>query len=224
MRWDVQDVLLMNKPFSPPQPAPSGRPTREQAQQRHEQLLDRALEMFLEKGFELTTIDAIADSINMTKRTIYARYEDKRALFKAAVQRAVDQWYAPLEELEAADNGDLETTLLEIAHTRVAKMLTPAGLRLQRIINAESFRFPEIRKSYEAGVVPTIEFLADLFRRHEGKELGNLQDPLFDAQMFLSMVAASSRMAVLGKHPDKAAIQQRASKCVKLFLNGLRTR
>jgi AcrR family transcriptional regulator len=211
----------MNKYFKPP---PSGRPTKEQAEQRHEQLLDRALEMFLEHGFELTTIDAIAASINMTKRTIYARYEDKRALFKAAVQRAVDQWNVPVDELQAADTGNLETTLLEIARTRVAKIFTPAGLRLQRIINAESFRFPEILKSYEQGAIPTINFLADLFRRHEGKELGKLEDPVFDAQMFLSIVAASSRLVVLGKQADRAAIQRRAQKCVQLFLNGLRAR
>jgi hypothetical protein len=40
----------------------AGRPTREQAEQRHEELLDRALEQFLEKGFELATMEAIAAS------------------------------------------------------------------------------------------------------------------------------------------------------------------
>lgn len=213
----------MNKPFKPPS-APTGRPTKEQAEQRHEQLLDRALEMFLEKGFELTTIDAIAASLNMTKRTIYARYDDKRALFRAAVQRAVDQWYAPLEDLQEMDAGNLEATLLEIARNRVTKMLSPAGLRLQRVINAESFRFPEILKGYEEGAGPTIDFLAGLFRSHEGKELSKLDDPVFDAQMFLSMVATSSRMVVLGRQPDKAAIQKRTQKCVQLFLNGMRAR
>ena len=36
-----------------PQTRPgAGRPTRAQAEQRHQELLDRALEMFLEKGYE----------------------------------------------------------------------------------------------------------------------------------------------------------------------------
>jgi TetR/AcrR family transcriptional regulator, mexJK operon transcriptional repressor len=216
-------TFFMTTHFKPPA-TPNGRPTKEQAEQRQEQLLDRALEMFLEKGFELTTIDAIAASLSMTKRTIYSRYQDKRALFRAAVQRAVDQWIVPVEVLRAADTGDLQATLLEIARIRVSNNLSPAGLRLQRIINAESFRFPEILKSYEEGALPTIEFLADLFRRHEGRELGKLEDPVFDAQMFLSMVAASSRIVVLGKPPDKAAIGKRTRKCVQLFLDGLRTR
>lgn len=204
--------------------APNGRPTKHQAEQRHVQLLDRALEMFLEKGFELTTIDAIAASINMTKRTIYSRYVDKRALFRAAVQRAVDRGIVPMDALRAADTGSLETTLLEIALIRVANALSPAGLRLQRIINAESFRFPEILQNYEDGAQPSIQFLVELFRRHAGRELGTLADPVFDATLFLSMVAASSRIVVLGKEPDREAIMQRTEKCVRLFLDGLRAR
>ena len=51
----------------------AGRPTREQAELRHQELLDRALELFLENGFELTTIESIAASVGMTKRTVYAR-------------------------------------------------------------------------------------------------------------------------------------------------------
>src|ERR1700743_3321586 len=86
---------------------PNGRPTKERAEQRHAALLDQALEMFLDRGFELTTIDAIAESLNMTKRTIYNRYADKRALFRATVQHAVDQWVIPIEMLEATDTVEL---------------------------------------------------------------------------------------------------------------------
>ena len=52
-------------------------------------MLDTALSLFLDKGFEQTTIDLIAASVGMTKRTIYAKYEDKAALFRAAVERAI---------------------------------------------------------------------------------------------------------------------------------------
>ena len=51
----------------------AGRPTREQAEARHAELLDRALDHFLDKGFEQATIEAIAADVGMTKRTVYAR-------------------------------------------------------------------------------------------------------------------------------------------------------
>ncbi|MBU6268334.1 MAG: TetR/AcrR family transcriptional regulator, partial [Sphingomonadales bacterium] len=75
-----------------PAPAPSrrspGRPTREQAIERDRELLDTALDLFLENGFEGTSIEAITAAVGMAKRTIYSRYEDKRGLFRAALQRA----------------------------------------------------------------------------------------------------------------------------------------
>ena len=51
----------------------AGRPTKAQAEARLEELLDSALDIFLERGFELATIEAIAARVNMTKRTVYAK-------------------------------------------------------------------------------------------------------------------------------------------------------
>ena len=65
----------------------AGRPTRAQADARHLVLLDAALNHFLEKGFELTTIDAVVQEVGMTKRTVYARYPDKAALFHDTAAR-----------------------------------------------------------------------------------------------------------------------------------------
>jgi AcrR family transcriptional regulator len=213
----------MNKPFQSPV-RPSGRPTKEQAEKRHEHLLDQALEMFLEKGFELTTIDAIAASLGMTKRTIYSRYKDKRALFRAVVQRAVDRWVLPLKVFEAAEAGNLEATLMAIAHIRVANSLSPAGIRLQRIINAESFRFPEILESFEKGGRPGIDFLAKVLKRHKGRELRKMEDPFFYAVLFTTMIASTGRLVVWGRAVDQKEIRKNTEKCVRLFLDGLRLR
>src|ERR1700733_10039359 len=75
----------------------AGRPTRDQAAARQLELLDTALDMFLDKGFEQTTMEAVAAAVGMTKRTIYARYDDKAALFLATVQRAIGRSIVPGE-------------------------------------------------------------------------------------------------------------------------------
>ena len=144
----------------------AGRPTTEQAGARHEELLDAALEEFLEHGFELTTIEMIAARINMTKRTVYARYPDKASLFGAAVQRAVERQIVPQDVLEGFDEGDLAETLASIARLRIGQVMTPNGLRLQRIINTESYRFPEIfTANLEQSARPVIDFVAGLLDR-----------------------------------------------------------
>jgi AcrR family transcriptional regulator len=210
---------------SGPRPG-AGRPTREQAEQRHEELLDRALELFLDKGFELATIEAIAAAVGMTKRTVYARYEDKRALFRAAVQRAIERWIVPIEALRAVESDDLEKTLIEVAHLRMAKAVSPAGARLQRIVNAEAYRFPEIYTlAYEQGSQPTVEFLADLFRRRTAAGELRIDEPEVAAGVFLSMVLGAPARAYWGGAPlDEAAVEKRVRLCVRLFLNGVRPR
>src|SRR3546814_18920845 len=80
------DLITRSKKSGHNHRSTSGRPTREQARLRHEQLLDEALEQFLDKGFVMTTIDAIAAAVGMTKRTVYTRYPDKNALFGPEVQ------------------------------------------------------------------------------------------------------------------------------------------
>lgn len=204
----------------------AGRPTREQAELRHEELLDRALELFLENGFELVTMEAIAAAVGMTKRTVYARYEDKRALFRAAVQRAIERWIVPIENMRAVESDDLEATLVAIAEIRLRNAISPVGLRLQRIVNAESYRFPEIFDlAYEQGTRPTIHFLADLLtRRADGGGLC-IEDGQIAAAAFLSMVIGGpTRAIVLGGPVDEPAIEARIRICVRMFLNGVRPR
>ncbi len=204
----------------------AGRPTREQAEQRHEELLDHALELFLKKGFEVTTIAAIAAGVGMAKRSVYARYPNKAALFKAAVQRAIDEWIVPVEVLRQAESDDLEATLTAVARIRMANATTPAGLRLQRIINTESYRFPEIfTQAFEQGTRPTIDFLADLLRRHAHAGAVSVTKPEIAATAFLSMVVGGPlRSIVWGKAIDPSTVEERIRFCVRLFLEGARPR
>jgi len=204
----------------------AGRPTREQAELRRQELLDRALELFLEHGYEQTTLDMIAAAVGMTKRTVYARYEDKAALFRAAVQRAIDRWIVPVEAMRAVETGDLEATLTAIAKIRMANAMSPAGVRLQRIINAESYRFPEIfTVAYEQGSRPTVAYIADLLRRRAGAGEVSVEDPEIAAATFLSMVVGGpARVIWLGGSVDQAALERRIGVTVRLFLNGVRPR
>lgn len=206
--------------------ARAGRPTRDQAEARHAELLDTALHIFLERGFEQTTMEGVAAAVGMTKRTIYARYADKAALFLATVQRAIERMIVPGAMLRDLDTGDLEATLSAVARMRVAQVTTPAGLRLQRIINTESYRFPQIfTASYEQGAGPVIAFIADLLRKHDSAGAVCVARPDMAANMFMSMVVGGPvRIIVSGNLLSEAEIEDRIAFAVRLFLNGVRTR
>ena len=203
-----------------------GRPTREQAEARADELLEAALDHFLDRGYESATIEAIAAEVGMTKRTVYARYPEKPALFRAAVHRAIERYTITDERIQATDCGDLEQTLRNIARLRINLVASPQGLKLQRIINTESYRFPEIfTEVYELGALPTIRFLAGLLRRET--EAGHLAlgEPAMAANVFMSMVVSGPvRIIVSGNPLGKKEIDERIAFAVRLFLNGARPR
>ena len=203
------------KPAEPGKRRP-GRPSLS-----NEQLLDKALDLFLAQGFERTSIEGICQAAGMAKRTVYARYGDKTTLFKAALQRAIAEWIVPIEQLRAAEGADLEQSLLAIGGILLANIMSPAGLRLLRLTNAESGRLPEIGAyNVQAGTEPTIAYLADLFRRALGEKI-EPREAREAAEGFLHLVTGPAIDAAWGVMRDEAALARHIRSSVRLFLHGL---
>jgi AcrR family transcriptional regulator len=198
-----------------------GRPTREEIARRNQELLDRALDLFLEHGFEATTIDAISGAIGMSRRTIYARYGDKTTLFKAALQGAIDEWIVPIETLRAAECDDLERTLLHIARLWAARIRTSSGTRLLRIANIEMFKRPEIAAYlWEGTAQQALGFLEDLFRRRlrpGGAGPGEVSDA---AMAFLILLVEGSVQLAAWRNLSDEEFDRQIAYRTRLFLHG----
>jgi TetR/AcrR family transcriptional regulator, mexJK operon transcriptional repressor len=195
-----------------------GRPTLS-----NEHLLDTALDLFLENGFERTSIDAIAAAAGMAKRTVYSRYADKTTLFMAALTRAIEEWIVPVEQLQAAETDDFEHTLLAIGRILVANVLRPGGLRLLRLTNAVSGHMPEIGAfNVQKGTEPTVAYLADLFRRRLGPDGISARDADLAAEAFIDLVPGGPANATArGLVMDDEAVDRHTRYCVGLFLHGV---
>lgn len=109
---------------------------------------------------------------------------------------------------------------------RVAHVGTLSGLRLRRILNTGSSRFPEVfRWSYEAGAGSVMAFLADLLRRHDTAGAVCIDRPEMAARVFMSMVVSGPvRLIVSGNPPSQDEIDERIDFAVRLFLDEARPR
>jgi AcrR family transcriptional regulator len=195
-----------------------GRPSREQSEARNRELLDRALDLFLERGFEGTTIEAIVDCVGMARRTVYARYGDKITLFKAALQRAIDDWVVPAEQLAAAETDDLEATLLALARLMLDHVRSPLGIKLTRIAGAEVFERPEVAAYlWERTARVSLAYLADLFRRRLPSDSA---DDL--ALSFILLAVEGSAQARVWREVPEAEFDRQVAFRVRLFLDGAR--
>lgn len=194
-----------------------GRPSRAQSEARNRELLDHALDLFLERGFEGTTIEAIIDDLGMARRTVYARYGDKITLFKAALQRAIDDWVVPEHRLRAAETDDLESTMLNVARLMVAHALTPSGMRLTRIAHAEVIRMPEIGAYLaERTEQRAMAYLVDLFRRRLASER-----PEDAAKAFMLLVVDGAFQARVWHGADDAELDRQVVYRTRLFIRGV---
>lgn len=221
-KWERAGLKAENPPIH----RGAGRPTKAQAEARLEELLDAALDTFLERGFELATVEAIAARVNMTKRTVYVKFEDKAALFEAAVQRAIERQIVPRATLEKLDKGNLGETLCAIAEMRIAQLSTRNGLRLQRIIATESYRFPDLgMTSFNVSAKPLVEFVTELLERHIAAGDIAPTNARATAGLFMSMtITGQAREIVAGASLTREETGNRVKFAVDLLLNGLRPR
>lgn len=188
-------------------------------------MLGTALDVFGEKGFEQATVEEIASRTAMSKRTVYARYEDKSALFIAAVERAVERFTIPREMVEAVVTDDLAESLVAIARLRVANLASASSIRLQRILITQSYRFPDLYPAaIERFVGPVVQVLVDLFERHRA-EL-DIPQSRRAATAFLGLTVGGPSRAIVSGLADGVTdeVDETIRFAVRLFLDGVRRR
>jgi AcrR family transcriptional regulator len=195
-----------------------GRPTREDAEKIGEAILATATEMFLAQGYGATSIEAIAQRLGMSKRTFYARFKDKAALFEAVVHHIVDKLKPP-DMAHLFEGGTLEEILLRVGELALAAATSPNALALQSLVLAESGRFPELAAI--ASGEGTRQQAADALARLMADMLPP-DEAQFAAQQFLQMVISLPQHAALGIGPKMSKEQHRlwVRRTVSLFLQG----
>ena len=203
----------------------SGRPTKAAAAERDERLLDIATRMFLEQGFDATSMDGLAEAAAIGKATLYTRYADKGALFVDVLRRRIFEVYCPIEEefRRPLDGEKIETILRRLARRFLDKAMSPDSVTLGRIIVAQAPRFPDLAKltikegsERQLRLVETV--LAHFAREHR---FASDDIPLL-ADLFVSLATGrAARLALYGVPTDPDLVQKRLDAAVDFFVRGL---
>jgi AcrR family transcriptional regulator len=208
-------------------PRRGGRPTRADAEQLRERILDAATELFLANGYGATSIEAVAQRAQISKRTFYHRFDDKPALFGAVVHRIIGRLRPP-SDVPLLEGATLQDILEHLAAIILHAALAPEAIALHRLIVAESGRFPDLAAivAREGAMEEAVHLIAGLLQRQAGAGALSLQGPNFAAQQFLYMVIAlpQRRAMGMGLPMTSAELDAWAHDVVHLFLNGIATR
>jgi len=120
---------------------------------RPAELLDAALDVFVEKGFAATRIDDIAARAGVSKGTLYLYYESKEALLKAVVQESMVAKIAEGEEIASQASSD-PVGIFALLVTRWWNEVgaTKVG-RIPKLVMAEAGNFPEVAQFFFDNVI-----------------------------------------------------------------------
>ncbi|MGO9007641.1 MAG: TetR/AcrR family transcriptional regulator [Beijerinckiaceae bacterium] len=205
---------------------PGGRPTREDAERRHRDLIATATRLFLDKGWEATSIDEISRESGVAKRFIYARYADKAALFVGALERFIEQRVGVLQRSEALSDN-VEEGLYRLGRKILDLALSSEALAFYRLFIAAAPHFPNLARLFverlrQVGALREIRHVLAAYIDRGAIEPGDLE--IRAEHFFILVVGIPQRMAsFIGREPP-AMEERRLRAAIRLFLDGCRKR
>lgn len=199
-----------------------GRPTLEDVPRRNEHLLEVATDNFIRLGFNATTLDRIAAEAGVAKRTIYARYPDKQALFFAVMRRLAED--RVFENQPREDELPLREGLRKRARVMMNRSLTDRHLAIARLFMVELAHFPELGKSlWKVVENEQGESMAEYFRSHQRKQNIRPVNIALLAELFLfSIFSFTNRVALHQRDkPTAEEVEAYIDNMVDVLLKGV---
>lgn len=191
-------------------------------------ILDAAADIFLDKGFDQTSMDAVSARAGVSKATVYSHYRDKTGLFEAVIERGASMLDVNLDRALVDSASTPEEKLVQVATAVLEATTRTSYLALLRVLLTERARRPELTRAlrrsdmpYSVGVVASI--LGDDAARHGYA----LVAPATHASLFLRMAAASLQLDALVNptfRPDEKLFESHARWVTQVFLQGIRPR
>src|SRR5688500_16566535 len=129
---------------------------RRRAEARPDEVLDAALELFIEKGFASTRVEDIAKRAGLSKGTVYLYFASKEALLEGLVRRAIlpiaDSALATLHDYE----GDPRIVLSLVLTMLAGRISDPKVIAMPKLIFREAMGFPGLAEMYRREVLDRV--------------------------------------------------------------------
>lgn len=193
----------MSRPVAPPTPAdpPPDGETRGKRERRKEarpgELLDAALDLFVEKGFAATRVEEVAARAGVSKGTLFLYFPSKEDLFKAVVRETIAGRFAEWADFLEGYEGSTADLVRECLRQWWERIGNTRASGITKLVMSEAGMFPEIADFYQREVIaPGNALLGRILRR--GIERGEFR-PMDVDHAIVGLVAPLIFM-VMWKH------------------------
>jgi AcrR family transcriptional regulator len=198
-------------------PTKTGRaraPTDNASKPKRERVIGAALSAFMERGYEGASTLEIATRAKVSKRELYALFENKQAMLAACIGERAKRMRLPLELPAARDPATLAATLSAFGTAVLREVCSPGVMAVHRLALAEANRSPEVAQILDrAGREPNRRALVDLLEHAQAHHLLGAGDAKAMAAEFFALLWGDLLMRLLlrvADPPTPADMERRA--------------
>ncbi|HEY3048857.1 MAG TPA: TetR/AcrR family transcriptional regulator [Polaromonas sp.] len=161
------------------------------------ELLDAALDLFVEKGFAATRAEEVAARAGVSKGTLFLYFQSKEELFKAVVRENISgrfkEWEAEFESFEGS-SAEMLTYCMNVWWERVGATKASG---ITKLMMSEARNFPDIADFYQKEVIfPGQSLIRRILAR--GIQRGEFRSMDLDYGIYI--VVAPMIFLMLSKH------------------------
>jgi TetR/AcrR family transcriptional regulator len=126
---------------------------RRRKEARPRELLDAALELFVEKGFAAARADEVARRAGVSKGTLYLYYPSKEDLLKAVIREHLSARIVAGAALAEAHRGSMSALLRDVFGRWWQEVLQSPSSGVFKLIITEVRNFPDLAAFYHHEVI-----------------------------------------------------------------------
>src|SRR5262249_32776095 len=172
-----------------------GRPQLRPDEETRAILLDAARAEFAVTGFAGASMESVARRAGVSSKTLYRFFPNKAALFEGMITDRLER-FVSVVQLSAFDDDHVETALGKALSACGEFLHAKEVLALQRMVIAESDRFPELAETfYKKAMQRTVATLAAWLKKQQQRGSMALTNPDIAAGMLLGMFAFEPQRA-----------------------------
>jgi AcrR family transcriptional regulator len=197
---------------------------RRRAEARPDEVLDAALDLFLEKGFAATRVEDIARRAGLSKGAVYLYFQSKEKILEGIIRRAVVPIADHVIGFAKGYEGDPRTLITMVMKMLAMKLNDPRILAIPKVIFREVLGFPELAEMYRREVLDkVIPVVIEVIRR--GVDQGYLRqvDPELTVRSIVGPVMLHVAIdEIFGIRPaDGLAIDRLIDNHLTILFDGL---
>ena len=222
---EMNEVIGKTADVTSTQPEPmGGRPAAGEDPVKREQILDGALCVFMQMGFDAASMNDITREAGVSKGTLYVYFKNKEDLFAAIIERQKMRIFGQLQEI-LEKNLSVAETLHDFGVLFTTHLLSEKTIRGMRMVIGVIDRMPGLANQFMvAGPNSGPAMLARyLERQAEIGTLKDVDDPMRVGRQFGDLcLAGLFRLRLFGEMKDAPTadqVERNVASAVKVFLN-----